>query len=194
MVRGATWRELRVLVTSANGPKVLEHVHQPHVYKARNCRDIPWTAKDVPLLHIGAAGKAVPLHAAWERDTGDVGSFAAALGCQAELLVGSWPSAQHSLCLEGSVELTMDFHKHQQSSFDSATALSKEASDDNLWKLKPKMYIVEAANCESSQGRAHTFHLFVFQLHWSDVLALARTNVHLYMWNLPEGNERLSVS
>ena len=78
VVRGATWRELRVLVTSANGPKVLEHVHQLHVYKARNCRDIPWTAKDVPLLHIGAAGRAVALHA-WERDTGDVGSFAAAL-------------------------------------------------------------------------------------------------------------------
>ena len=149
MVRRATWRELWVLVTSANGPKVLEHVHQPNVYNARNCRDITWTAKDVPLLHIGAAGRAVPLHA-WERDTGDVVSFAAALGCQAELLVGWWPSAQHSLCSGGSVELTMDFHKDQQSPFDSATALSKEASDDYLWKFKPKMYIVESANCESS--------------------------------------------
>ena len=45
----------------------------------------------------------------------------------------------------------MDFHRHQQSQlfglymtmsvepFDSATALSKEASDENLWKLKPTL-------------------------------------------------------
>ena len=77
MVRSATWCELRVLVTTAKGPQLLEHVDQPNVYWARNCSDFPWTVEDVPLLHIGAAGRAVPLHVAWEHDTGAVSSFAA---------------------------------------------------------------------------------------------------------------------
>ena len=77
VVRRATWRELRVLVTAANGPQLLEHVDQPNVYWARNCSDFPWTVEDVPLLHIGAAGRALPHHVAWERDTGAVSSSAA---------------------------------------------------------------------------------------------------------------------
>ena len=77
VVRRASWRALRVLVTTANGPQLLEHVDQPNVYWARNCGDFPWTVEDVPLLHIGAAGRAVPLHVAWERDIGVVSSFAA---------------------------------------------------------------------------------------------------------------------
>ena len=77
VVRRATWRELRVLVTTANGPQLLEHVDQPNVYWARNCSDFIWTAEDVPLLHIGAAGKAVPLQVAWKRDIGAASSFAA---------------------------------------------------------------------------------------------------------------------
>ena len=76
VVRRATWRELRVLVTTANGPQLLEHVDWPNVYWARNCSDFPWTVEDVALLCIGAAGRAVPLHVAWERDTG-ASSFAA---------------------------------------------------------------------------------------------------------------------
>ena len=75
VVRRATWREL--LVTTANVPQLLEHVDQPNVYWARSCSDFPWTVEDVPVLHIGAAGRAVPLHVAWERDTGAVSSFAA---------------------------------------------------------------------------------------------------------------------
>ena len=43
-------------------------------------------------------------------------------------------------------------------------------------------------------GRAHTIHLFVFKQMCLDVLALARTNGHLFMWNLPEGHERFSVA
>ena len=77
VVRRATWRELRVLVTTANGPQLLEHVDHPNVYWARNCSDLPCTVEDVPLLHTGAAGRAVPLHVAWEHDTGAVSSFAA---------------------------------------------------------------------------------------------------------------------
>ena len=119
VVRMATWRELRVLVTTALRPKLLEHVDQPNTYQARN--DSPWTVGNVPLLHIGAAGKAVPIHVAWERDTGTVSSFAAspqlwdvrvwkqvhAGGHVADifswsmrsLLVGSWPLARLSLRL-----------------------------------------------------------------------------------------------
>ena len=77
VVRRATWRELRVLVTTANRPQLLEHVDRPNVCCARNCSDIFWTVEDVPLLHIGAASRAVPLHVAWERDTGVARSFAA---------------------------------------------------------------------------------------------------------------------
>ena len=43
-------------------------------------------------------------------------------------------------------------------------------------------------------GRAHTIHLFVFKQMCLDVLALARTNGHLFMWNLPQGHERFSVA
>ena len=75
VVRRATWRKFRVLVTTANGLQLLEHVDQPNVYWARNCSDFPWTVEDVPLLHIRAAGRAVPLHVAWGRDTANVDSF-----------------------------------------------------------------------------------------------------------------------
>ena len=66
-----------MLVTTADGPQLLEHVDQPNVYWARNCSDFSWTVEDAPLLHIGAAGRAVPVLVAWERDTGAVSSFAA---------------------------------------------------------------------------------------------------------------------
>ena len=116
VVRRATWRELRELVTTANGRNLQEHVDQPNVYWARNCSDTPWTVEDVPLLHIGAAGKAVPLQVASERDIGVASSFAAipqqtlvcaSVGAIVDVffrntrcfLVGSWPVAQCSLCL-----------------------------------------------------------------------------------------------
>ena len=72
----ATWREFRVLVTAANGLQLLEHVDQPNVCWARNCSDFPWTVEDVPLLHIRASGRAVPLHVAWGRDTWAASYFA----------------------------------------------------------------------------------------------------------------------
>ena len=92
----------------------------------------------------------------------------------------------------------MDFHRHQQSQlfglyvtmsvepFDSATVLSKEASDGNLWKLKPTP--------SRRKLRVFDLHLFVCRQICLDVLAPARTNVHLSMWNLREGLERLSVA
>ena len=74
--------------------------------------------------------------------------FCGSMRCR---LVGSWPLAGVLFaCVFGRAhELAMDFHKHQQSQlfglhmttsvepFDSATALSKEASDENLRKLQP---------------------------------------------------------
>ena len=70
--------------------------------------------------------------------------------------------------------------------FDSATILSKEASDENLWKLKPTP--------SRRKLRVFALHLFVFRQICLHVLALARTNVRLSMWNLREGFERLSVA
>ena len=77
VVRRAALHELRVLATTTNGPNFLEHVDQPKECWARNCSDTPWTVEDVPLLHIGAAGRAAPLQVAWERDIGAASSFAA---------------------------------------------------------------------------------------------------------------------
>ena len=114
--------KFRVLVTTANGQQLLEHVDQSNVYWARNCSDFPWTVEGVGLLHIRASGRAVPLHVAWGRDNSGRELFrdnsAAALGCACVdagarqrplwtifcrslrcLLVGSWPIGWRSLCL-----------------------------------------------------------------------------------------------
>ena len=67
--------------------------------------------------------------------------------------MGSWPLAGvlFDWVFGRAHELAMDFHRNQQSQlfglymtmsvepFDSATALYKEASDENLWKLKPTL-------------------------------------------------------
>ena len=65
--------------------------------------------------------------------------------------MGSWPLAGvlFAWVFGRAHELAMDIHRHQQSQlfalymtmsvepFGSPTTLSKEASDENLWKLKP---------------------------------------------------------
>ena len=130
MVRRATSRGLRVLVTASN--------RQPNENWARNCSDFPWTVEDVPLLHIGAAGRAVPFHVALERDTGAVSSFAAipqqlwgvrVWKCTLEaivdifcwsmrcFLVRSWPlvGVIFAWVFGQAHELAVDFHRHQQS-------------------------------------------------------------------------------
>ena len=134
MVRRATWRELRVLITTANGPQLLEHVDQPNVYCARICGDFPRIVEDVPLLHIGAAGKAVPLQVAWERDIGAASSFAAIpqqlWGVRVWMPLwtfsseprgafcwgrGHWRSVLFAWVFGRDHELAMDFRRHQQS-------------------------------------------------------------------------------
>ena len=116
VVRRATWREMRELVTTANGRTFRSTSTSPTCIGLATAVTLlgPW--EDVPLLHIGAAGKAVPLQVASERDIGAASSFAAipqqTLGCASVgaigdvffrntrcFLVGSWPVAQCFLCL-----------------------------------------------------------------------------------------------
>ena len=68
--------------------------------------------------------------------------------------------------------------------FDSATDLSKEASDESLWKLKPTpsrrmLRVFVRTGAHTSCVRRSTHNCF-------DFLAFARTIGHLSMWNLPE--------
>ena len=130
-------RELRVLVTTANGPQLLEHVDQPNVYWARNCSGTRHWGRELFRSNftatLGCSG--------WTFSSGPRGAF-----CWGR---GHWRNVLFAWVFGRAHELAMDFHKHQQSQlfglymamslepFDRATDLSKEASDGNLWKLRP---------------------------------------------------------
>ena len=173
-----------------------EHVDQPNVYWARNCSDTPWTVGDVPLLHIGAAGKAVPLQVASERDIGAASSFAAipqhTLGCASVGAIvdvfsgtrgafwwgrGQWRSVLFAWVFGRAHELAMDFHRHQQSQlfglymamsldqFDSATALSKETSDENLYGVEADAVEAQVASVRED-GLTHFICLTFDMIVW----------------------------
>ena len=112
-----------------------------------------------------------------------------------------------------SVELTnsrMDFHRHQQlqlfglymatsvEPFDSVTALFKEASDDNLWKLKPTPSRPKLR--AFVRTGSHTSCVSSFDIMCLDFLALARSrrsSVHVESTRMaraplsPEGRLRI---
>ena len=165
VVRRATWRELRVLVTTANVPQLLEHVNQPTVCWARNCSGLDRGGRPAAAHRScwqGCATSRCLGTRHWGRELFRSNSTAALVCAGVEagarwrpvwthfcwnlrcFLVGSWPLAGvlFAWVFSRDHELAMDFHKHQQSqyvrlAYDSATALSKEASDENLWKLNP---------------------------------------------------------
>ena len=162
MVRRATWRELRVLVTTANVPQLLEHVNQPTVCWARNCSGLDrggrpaaahrscWqgcaTSRCLGTRHSGRELFRSNSTAA----SGCAGVEAGAASVDTFLLELEMPSG--GVVATGWRFLCLGFRSSSRTRdglpqapavaivrlvYDSATALSKEASDENLWKLNP---------------------------------------------------------